>query len=223
MRIDVLTVLPELLDSFFAHSIVKRAQAKGCLDLYVHGLRKWGLGKHHQVDDYPYGGEAGMVLRCEPIVHAIEELQDPSLPFDEVIYLAPDGELLTQSLANTLLLCGHYKGIDQRIRDQWVTREVSIGDYVLSGGELPAAVLVDTLARLLPGVLHDETSALSDSFQDGWVSHPVYTRPALFRDIPVPSVLVEGNHQKMEEWKMEQSYQQTLKRRPRLITPPKPS
>ncbi len=223
MKIDILTVIPELLESPFSHSIIKRAQEKKILSLHIHGLRQWGLHGNKQVDDYPYGGGAGMVMRCEPLVQGIEYLQS-MVNYDEVVYLCPDGELLTQPLANQLslkknllLVCGHYKGIDQRIRDRWITKEISIGDYVLSGGELAAAVLVDSMVRLIPGVLSDESSALTDSFQDGMVAPPIYTRPAVFRDMYVPPILLEGDHKKIEEWRQEQAYRITQQRRPHLL------
>src|SRR5438105_7022266 len=187
MRIDILTVLPELLESPLNHSIMKRAQSKGLLEVAVHNLRQWAVNEYGQVDDYQYGGGAGMVMMCEPLVKAIDQLQNER-KYDEVIYLTPDGKTLNQKIANQLslkenllLICGHYKGIDERIREHYITREISIGDYVLSGGELPAAVLVDAIGRLLPGVLNDETSALFDSFQDELLAPPVYTRPANFR------------------------------------------
>ncbi|HQU60371.1 MAG TPA: tRNA (guanosine(37)-N1)-methyltransferase TrmD, partial [Saprospiraceae bacterium] len=199
MRIDIITLHPELLESPFQHSIMKRAQEKGLLEVCVQDLRPYGLGKHLQVDDYQYGGGAGMVMMIEPLSNCIEKLQKER-SYDEVIYMTPDGERLEQPLANRLslkenllIICGHYKGIDERIREHFVTMEISIGDYVLSGGELPAAVLVDAIGRLLPGVLNDETSALFDSFQDGLLSPPVYTRPEEFRGWKVPDVLLTGN------------------------------
>jgi tRNA (guanine37-N1)-methyltransferase len=232
MRIDILTVLPELLDSPFQHSIMKRAQEKGLLEVQVHHLRKWAVNDYGQIDDYQYGGGAGMVMMCEPLTKAIEELSAqrklvrPGHPggYDEIIYLTPDGEMLNQKVANSLslkenllMICGHYKGIDERIREHFVTREISIGDYVLSGGELAAAVLVDTIGRLLPGVLNDETSALFDSFQDNLLAPPVYTRPEDFRGWKVPDILMSGNHKKIDEWRMEQSVERTKKRRPGLL------
>lgn len=223
MRIDILTVLPELLDSPLQHSIMKRAQDKGLLTVKVHHLRQWAVNEYGQVDDYQYGGGAGMVMMCEPLTKAIEELSKES-PYDEIIYLTPDGETLNQKIANTLslkenllLICGHYKGIDERIRQQFVTREISIGDYVLSGGELAAAVLVDAIGRLLPGVLNDETSALFDSFQDNLLAPPVYTRPEDYRGWKVPDILLSGDHRKIEEWRHEQSLQRTAERRPDLL------
>jgi tRNA (guanine37-N1)-methyltransferase len=222
MRIDILTVLPELLKSPFEHSIMKRAQEKGLLEVHVHHLRQWAVNEYGQVDDYQYGGGAGMVMMCEPLAKAIEELSKDR-QYDEIIYLTPDGEKLNQKIANTLslkenilMICGHYKGIDERIREHFVTKEISIGDYVLSGGELAAAVLVDTIGRLLPGVLNDETSALFDSFQDNLLAPPVYTRPEDFRGWKVPDVLMSGDHKKIEEWRYEQSLHRTQVRRPDL-------
>ena len=223
MHIDILTVLPELLTSPFEHSIMKRAQDKGLLTVQVHHLRKWAVNEYGQVDDYQYGGGAGMVLLCEPLARAIEELSAPQ-KFDEIIYVTPDGKTLNQRIANglslkerLLIICGHYKGIDERIRQKYVTLEVSIGDYVLSGGELAAAVLVDTIGRLLPGVLNDETSALTDSFQDNLLAPPVYTRPVDFEGMLVPEVLMSGNHAKIEEWRYEQALLRTKERRPDLL------
>ena len=223
MRIDILTVLPELLVGPMQHSIMKRAQDKGLLEVQVHQLRKWAVNEYGQVDDYQYGGGAGMVMMCEPLAKAIEELFGER-KYDEVIYLSPDGEMLNQKLANSLslmeniiIICGHYKGIDERIRQHFVTKEISIGDYVLSGGELGAAVLVDCIGRLLPGVLNDETSALFDSFQDNLLAPPVYTRPEDFRGWKVPDELISGNHSKIEEWRHEQSLKRTKERRPGLL------
>lgn len=223
MQIDILTVLPELLESPFQHSIMKRAQEKGLLTVRVHQLRKWAVNEYGQVDDYQYGGGAGMVMMCEPLTKAIEELSKER-KFDEIIFLTPDGEKLDQKIANSLslkqnllLICGHYKGIDERIRQQFVTKEISIGDYVLSGGELPAAILVDAIGRLIPGVLNDETSALFDSFQDNLLAPPVYTRPENFRGWKVPDILMSGDHKKIEEWRYEQSLQRTKERRPDLL------
>ena len=223
MRIDIITVLPDLLQSPFAHSIMKRAQDKGFLELHVHNLREYSNHKQKSVDDYPYGGGSGMVMMIEPFVNCIEKLQETQ-HYQEIIYLSPDGELLNQKLANRLsltknmiLLCGHYKGIDERIRTHFVTREVSIGDYVLSGGELAAAVLVDSLVRLIPGVLGDETSALSDSFQNDLVDAPSYTRPAIFRDMKVPDILLSGNTPEIEKWRFQQSLERTRDRRPDLM------
>ncbi len=223
MRIDIITVLPELLQSPFEHSIMKRAQAKGLLEVYTHNLRKWAINKQGQIDDYQFGGGAGMVMMPEPLTNAIEELS-AERKYDEIIFLTPDGEMLNQKIANSLslkenllLICGHYKGIDQRIREHFVTKEISIGDYVLSGGELAAAVLVDAVGRLLPGVLNDETSALFDSFQDNLLAPPVYTRPADFRGWKVPDVLLSGDPKKVDEWRHEQSLQRTQERRPGLL------
>ena len=223
MRIDILTVLPELLQSTLQHSILKRDQQKGLLQVEVHHLRDYSLQKQKQVDDYAFGGGAGMVLMIEPIERCISHLQSQR-PYDEVIYTAPDGELLTQPLANRLsllrniiILCGHYKGIDERVRQHLITREISIGSYVLSGGELPALVLVDALGRLIPGVLNDETSALSDSFQDRLLAPPVYTRPADYKGWQVPPILLSGHEANIEAWRYEQSVQRTQERRPDLL------
>jgi len=223
MRIDIITVIPELLESPFQHSIMKRAQEKGLLDVHVHQLRKWAVNEYGQTDDYQYGGGAGMVMMCEPLAKSIEELS-AERKYDDIIFLTPDGEKLNQKIANSLslkenllLICGHYKGIDERIRENFVTKEISIGDYVLSGGELAAAVLVDTIGRLIPGVLNDETSALFDSFQDNLLAPPVYTRPEDFRGWKVPDILMSGDHKKIEEWRHEQSVKRTEERRPDLI------
>ncbi|WKN33161.1 tRNA (guanosine(37)-N1)-methyltransferase TrmD [Porifericola rhodea] len=223
MRIDVITCLPSLLESPFGHSILKRAQDKGLVEVVVHDLREFAVNKHKQVDDYAYGGGAGMVLMIEPIAQCIEGLQ-AERSYDEIIYMSPDGERLEQSIANQLslkqnliLLCGHYKGVDERVREHFVTREISIGDYVLSGGELAAAVLADSIIRLLPGVLSDETSALSDSFQDKLIAPPVYTRPAEFKGMKVPDVLLSGNEKLIDDWRYEQSVQRTRIRRPGLL------
>jgi tRNA (guanine37-N1)-methyltransferase len=223
MRIDILTVLPDLLKSPFEHSIMKRAQDKGLLEVHVHHLRKWAVNEYGQIDDYQYGGGAGMVMMPEPLARAIEELSKDR-KYDEIIYLTPDGQTLNQKIANTLslkenilMICGHYKGIDERIREQFITKEISIGDYVLSGGELAAAVLVDSIGRLLPGVLNDETSALFDSFQDNLLAPPVYTRPVDFRGWKVPDVLMSGDHKKIDDWRHEQSVQRTQQRRPDLL------
>ena len=223
MRIDILTVLPELLQSPLNHSIIQRAQAKGLLELGVQNLRKWAVNEYGQVDDYQYGGGAGMVMMCEPLARAIEELSKER-KYDEVIYLTPDGEKFDQKTANhlsldenLLLICGHYKGIDQRIREHFITKEISIGDYVLSGGELAAAILVDAVGRLIPGVLNDETSALFDSFQDNLLAPPVYTRPADFRGWRVPDVLLSGDPKKVDEWRHEQSLTRTTEKRPDLL------
>lgn len=223
MHIDIITVLPELLESPLSHSIMKRAQAKGVLTVQVHNLRQWAVNEYGQVDDYQYGGGAGMVMMCEPLVKAIEHLQEER-KFDEIIYLTPDGTTLNQKIANQfslkenlLLICGHYKGIDERIREHYITKEISIGDYVLSGGELAAAVLVDAVGRLLPGVLNDETSALTDSFQDNLLAPPVYTRPADFKGWKVPDVLLSGDPKKIDDWRHEQAVQRTMERRPDLL------
>jgi tRNA (guanine37-N1)-methyltransferase len=223
MNIDILTVLPELLESPMQHSIMKRAQEKGLLTVNVHHLRKWAVNEYGQVDDYQYGGGAGMVMMCEPIIKAIEDLSKDK-KYDEIIFLTPDGELFEQKMANNLslkqnllMICGHYKGIDERIREHFVTKEISIGNYVLSGGELPAAILVDAIGRLLPGVLNDETSALFDSFQDNLLAPPVYTRPEDFRGWKVPPVLMSGDHKKIEEWRHELSVERTKQRRPGLL------
>lgn len=224
LRIDILTVLPELLESPFAHSIMKRAQEKGLLEVRVHQLRKWAVNKYGMVDDYQYGGGAGMVMMCEPLANAIDELQQEQ-PYDAIIYMTPDGQRFDQRMANQLslkgnllIICGHYKGIDERIRQQYVTMEISIGDYVLSGGELAAAVVVDAIGRLIPGVLNDETSALTDSFQDNLLAPPVYTRPADFRGMKVPEILLQGDPKKVEEWRYEQALQRTKDRRPDLMS-----
>lgn len=223
MHIDILTVLPELLESPLSHSIMKRARDKGLLSVEIHPLRQWAVNAYGQVDDYQYGGGAGMVMMCEPLVNAIEQLSK-SRTYDEIIYLTPDGERFDQRTANRLslkqnllLVCGHYKGIDERVREHFITKEISIGDYVLSGGELPAAVLVDAVGRLLPGVLNDETSALFDSYQDDLLAPPVYTRPAEYRGWPVPEVLLSGDPKKIADWRYEAALQRTRERRPDLI------
>lgn len=223
MHIDIITVIPELLESPLQHSMMKRAQEKGLLTVQVHQLRKWAVNEYGQVDDYQYGGGAGMVMMCEPLAKAIDELS-ATAPYDEIIYMTPDGKRLNQKMVNgfslhkrLLIICGHYKGIDERIREHYVTREISIGDYVLSGGEIPAAILVDAIGRLLPGVLNDETSALTDSFQDNLLAPPVYTRPVDFRGWIVPDILMSGDHRKIEEWRHEQSLQRTSARRPDLL------
>ena len=229
MRIDILTVLPEIVQGPLQHSILRRAARKGLVEIRVHDIRDDATGKHRQIDDYPYGGGAGMVLKPEPIFACIEALRQEAAEagqrFDDVIFLTPDGDVFHQRLANELslkkrlvLLAGHYKGVDQRVRDALVTREISIGDYVLSGGELPALVLVDAVVRLVPGVLGDATSALSDSFQDDLLDAPVYTRPAQFRDAGVPEVLLSGDHRRIAAWREEQRQQKTKERRPDLLT-----
>lgn len=223
MRFDVLTVLPELMESPLSHSIMKRAQARGLLEVHAHNLRQWAVNEYGQVDDYQYGGGAGMVMMCEPLAQAIDDLHK-QVKYDEVIFLTPDGVLLDQAMANQLslkqnllLVCGHYKGIDERIREHFITMEISIGDYVLSGGELAAAVLIDAVGRLIPGVLNDETSALTDSFQDRMLSAPVYTRPAAFRSWKVPEALLSGDPKKIDAWRYEQSLKRTRERRPGLL------
>ena len=223
MNIHIISAVPELLESPFNHSILKRAADKGLLQLHVHNLRKWAINKHDQIDDYQYGGGAGMVMMCEPLANAIDELQQEK-KFDEIIYVTPDGETFNQRSANQLslkenilIICGHYKGIDQRIRDLYITKEISVGDFVLSGGELAAAILVDAIGRLLPGVLNDETSALTDSFQDNLLAPPVYTRPAEFKNLKVPDILLQGDPKKVEEWRYEQALQRTQERRPDLL------
>lgn len=224
MNIHILSVVPELLESPFNHSILKRATEKGLLNVYVHNLRKWAINKHNQVDDYQYGGGAGMVIMCQPLFNAIEELQQEAT-FDEIIFVTPDGETYNQQTTNQLslknnilIICGHYKGIDQRIRDNYITKEISIGDYVLSGGELAAAIIVDSIGRLIPGVLNDETSALTDSFQDNLLAPPVYTRPAEFNGFKVPDILLTGDPKKVEDWRFEQALERTKIRRPDLLT-----
>ncbi len=222
MRIDIITALPKLLESPFDDSIMKRAILKKKVEVNIINLRDYAIDKHRSVDDAPFGGEAGMVIKIEPVFRCIESLKKERI-YDEVIYMSPDGELLDQKMSNRfsllqniILLCGHYKGIDERIREHLITREVSIGNFVLSGGELPAAVLADSIIRLLPGVLNDETSALSDSFQDDLVSPPVYTRPAEFNGWVVPPVLLSGNFANIDKWKHEQAVQRTKERRPQL-------
>jgi tRNA (guanine37-N1)-methyltransferase len=223
MRIDVISVLPELLESPLSHSIMKRAQSKGLIDVHIHNLRQWAVNEYGQVDDYQYGGGAGMVMMCEPLANAIEYLQKER-NYQEIIYLTPDGNTLNQQAANQLsllqnilLICGHYKGIDERIREHYITKEISIGDYVLSGGELAAAVVIDAVGRLIPGVLNDETSALTDSFQDNLLSPPVYTRPANFKGWKVPDILLSGDLKKIDDWRYEQAVQRTEQRRPDLL------
>lgn len=223
MRIDILTVVPELLDSPLSHSIVGRAIKKGLVEIHVHNLRKYGIGPRKNVDDYSYGGDAGMVMMVEPVFRMIEELRSER-EYDEVIYMSPDGERLNQAISNELslkgnliILCGHYKGIDHRIREHLVTREISVGDYVVSGGEIPAALLADSIIRLIPGALSDETSALSDSFQDNLLSAPVYTRPVEFNGWRVPDVLLCGDPRKIQAWQDEQSLERTKALRPELL------
>jgi tRNA (guanine37-N1)-methyltransferase len=223
MRIDIVTVLPKLLDGPFNDSILKRAQDRGLVEIHIHNLRDFSTSKHKNVDDYQYGGGAGMVMSCEPLANCMDYLINQR-SYDEIIFMTPDGKMLEQATSNELslkrnllILCGHYKGIDERIRELYVTREISIGSYVLSGGELAAAVLADSIIRLLPGVLNDETSALSDSFQDNLLSAPVYTRPAEFRGLKVPEVLMSGDFKKIDEWRMEQALERTKIRRPDLL------
>jgi tRNA (guanine37-N1)-methyltransferase len=222
MRIDIISVLPGLLESPLNDSIIKRAKDKGLVEIYLHNLRDYSLSKHKNVDDYAFGGGAGMVMSVEPISRCIEKLQSKRT-YDEIIYTSPDGEILNQTtsnrlslLQNIIILCGHYKGVDQRIRDLYITREISIGDYVLSGGELPAAVITDSIIRLIPGVLNDETSALSDSLQDNLLAPPVYTRPREFKGLSVPDILLSGNDKAIDDWRMAQAMQRTKERRPDL-------
>ena len=223
MNIHILTVLPELLESPLNHSIIKRAQKKKLLHIQVFNLRKWAINEYGQVDDYQYGGGAGMVMMCEPLANAIEELNDEH-HYDEIIYTTPDGDMFNQKEANhlslknnILILCGHYKGIDERIREHYITKEISVGDFVLSGGELAAAIITDAVGRLIPGVLNDETSALFDSFQDNLLAPPVYTRPADFKGWKVPDVLLSGNQKLIDEWRYEQSVERTKMKRPDLL------
>jgi len=220
MKIDIISVVPGLMESFFSHSILKRAIEKNLLEVNLFNLREYTNYKHGQVDDYQFGGGAGLVMMAEPLVNAIESLQKKTI-YDEVIFLTPDGENFNQKIANQLslrnnllLICGHYKGIDERVREHFITKEISIGDYVLSGGELGAAVMVDAIGRLLPGVLNDETSALMDSYQDNLLAPPVYTRPEDFRGWKVPDILLSGNHTKIEQWRHEESIKRTQERRP---------
>jgi tRNA (guanine37-N1)-methyltransferase len=223
MTIEIICAVPELLQSPFEHSIMKRGQERGLLSLKIHSLRKWAINKHGQIDDYQYGGGAGMVMMCEPLANAIDELQQEG-KFDEIIFMTPDGKTFDQKQTNSLslknrilIICGHYKGIDQRIRDLYVTMEISIGDYVLSGGELAAAVIVDAIGRVIPGVINDETSALTDSFQDNLLAPPVYSRPAEFRGLQVPPVLLTGDPKKVEQWRLEQALARTQERRPDIL------
>lgn len=223
MRIDIISVLPELMESPFKTSILKRAMDKGLAEVHFHQLRDWGLNKKKQIDDEPYGGGAGMVMMVEPLDNCISELKSQR-EYDEVIYLTPDGVTLNQKIANTLsikqnliFLCGHYKGIDQRVRDLHITKEISIGDYVLTGGELAACVLADSVIRLLPGVLNDEQSALTDSFQDDLLSPPIYTRPEIYKGLEVPKVLLSGNFGKIEEWRHDEAVRITQEKRPDLL------
>ncbi|WP_404987071.1 tRNA (guanosine(37)-N1)-methyltransferase TrmD [Chryseobacterium sp. M5] len=223
MRIDIISVLPELMESPFQTSILKRAVDKGIVEVHFHQLRDWSINKHRQIDDEPYGGGAGMVMMIEPIDKCISELKSQR-EYDEIIYLTPDGETLNQRIANTLsiknnliFLCGHYKGIDQRVRDLHITKEISIGDFVLTGGELAACVLADSIIRLVPGVLNDEQSALTDSFQDDLLSPPIYTRPESYKGLEVPKILLSGNFAKIEEWRHEQAVKITTEKRPNLL------
>lgn len=223
MRIDIISVVPELLQSPLQHSIMQRAQEKGLLEVVVHNLRDYGLGNYRQIDDYQYGGGAGMVMMIEPVAKCMDTLM-AERKYDEVIYLTPDGQRLEQSISNQLslkgnlmMLCGHYKGVDERIREHYITMEISIGDFVLSGGELPAAILVDSIGRLLPGVLGDETSALFDSFQDNLLAPPVYTRPANYNGWKVPDILLSGHEAKIEDWRYERALERTQTRRPDLL------
>lgn len=223
MRIDILSVVPELLESPLSHSIIKRAREKGIVEIHVHNIRDWSKDKHRKVDDYAFGGDAGLVMMVQPVFDCINELA-AQRHYDEIIYTAPDAPTFTQRMANELslrenlmILCGHYKGIDQRVRDHLVTREISVGDYVLTGGELPACVMTDAIVRLLPGAMTDETSALSDSFQDGLLAPPVYTRPAEFNGWRVPEVLLSGNHALIDEWQERQSLERTRLLRPDLL------
>jgi len=223
IRIDIITIFPEMLDGPFSHSILKRAQQKGLAEIVLHNLRDYSTDKHKRVDDYPFGGGAGMVMMIEPVFNIINHLK-ASRTYDEIIYTSPDGVQLSQPVANSLslkqnliILCGHYKGVDERIREHLITKEISIGDYVLSGGELAAAIITDAVVRLIPGVLNDETSALSDSFQDGLISPPVYTRPADFNDWKVPEILLSGHDAKIQQWRSEQAVERTRQRRPEML------
>ncbi len=223
MRIDILSAVPDLMHSFFAHSMMQRAKERGLLEIHLHNIHDYSAKKFKQIDDYQFGGGAGMVMSIEPIIKCIETLQQER-QYDEIIYMTPDGKLLEQKTVNILslkqniiILCGHYKGIDERLREHIITQEISIGSYVLSGGELPAAVLVDAVGRLIPGVLNDETSALTDSFQDNLLAPPVYTRPANYRGWKVPDILLSGNDKLIEEWRFQQSIERTKNRRPDLL------
>ncbi|SIQ51889.1 tRNA (guanosine(37)-N1)-methyltransferase TrmD [Pontibacter lucknowensis] len=223
MRFDIISCQPDLLDSPFSHSIVKRAQQKGLVEIHIHDLRKYAINKHGQIDDYAFGGGAGMVMMIEPIDKILSELK-AERDYDAVIYMTPDGQTLNQQVVNqfslmrnVIILCGHYKGVDERVRQHYVTHEISIGDYVLSGGELGAAVLADAIIRIIPGVLNDESSALTDSFQDGLLAPPVYTRPADYKGMKVPDILLSGDNPKIEQWRFEQAIERTKQRRPDLL------
>jgi tRNA (guanine37-N1)-methyltransferase len=223
MRIDILTILPQLLESPFSDSILKRAQNKGLVEVHLHDLRAYSTNKHKKVDDYAFGGGAGMVMTIQPIADCIEKLKSER-EYDEIMYMTPDGEVWNQQTANSMsmyknimLLCGHYKGIDERIREKYITKEISIGDYVLSGGELAAAVVSDSFIRLIPGVLNDETSALTDSFQDNLLAPPVYTRPSNYEGMEVPKVLLSGNFKEIEKWRSEKALERTKNRRPDIL------
>ncbi len=223
MRIDILTIFPEMFEGPFNHSIIKRAQSKKLVEIYLHNIRDYSKSKHKNVDDYPYGGGSGMVMMIQPIADCIDKLRSERV-YDDIIYTSPDGHQLNQKTANYLsgfeniiILCGHYKGIDERIREQYITKEISIGDYVLSGGELAAAIIVDSITRLIPGVLNDETSALSDSFQDNLISPPVYTRPATYNGWKVPQILLSGNEKEIVKWQLEKAMERTKERRPNLL------
>lgn len=224
MRFDIISCQPDLLDSPFSHSIVKRAQQKGLVDIHIHDLRKYAVNKHGQIDDYAFGGGAGMVMMIEPIDRLLTDLK-AERPYDAIIYMTPDGHTLNQQtvnqfslLQNVVILCGHYKGVDERVRQHYITHEISIGDYVLSGGELGAAVLADAIIRIIPGVLNDESSALTDSFQDGLLAPPVYTRPADYKGLQVPDILLSGDGPKIDEWRFEQAVERTRQRRPDLLS-----
>jgi tRNA (guanine37-N1)-methyltransferase len=224
MRIDILTIFPEMFEGVFKHSIIKRSQEKGIVEINLHNIRDYATDKHKRVDDYQYGGGSGMVMMVEPIARCIDNLTK-EISYDEIIFMTPDGEKLSQPLANRLstlknilILCGHYKGIDERLREKYITLEISIGDYVLSGGELGAAVLTDTIVRLIPGVLNDETSALSDSFQNNLLSAPVYTRPFDFQGMKVPDVLLSGNDKEIDNWRLKKAMERTKQRRPDLLS-----
>ncbi|MCD4790228.1 MAG: tRNA (guanosine(37)-N1)-methyltransferase TrmD [Bacteroidales bacterium] len=223
MRIDILTIFPEMFDGPFKHSILKRAQERGLVEINLINIRDYATDKHKRVDDYQYGGGSGMVMMVEPIANCIEDLKLKNT-YDEIIYMSPDGKLFDQQMANRystfqnlMILCGHYKGIDERVREHFITKEISIGDYVLSGGELAAAVFTDAIVRLIPGVLNDETSALSDSFQDGLLSPSVYTRPYNYKSMKVPDILLSGNNKEIEKWRMEKAIERTKARRPEMI------